>query len=539
MIVADIPFAVFDREEFWAILPYSCSISAAGMEPSFDSLYQSTVDQMEQILSKVRWFSATTDGWSSRSLHGHTTVSLHWVDEDWSLRRAVLGIPLIEGPSTASNIAKYTKAALLKFSIPEQKVHHFCIDQGANYVRAVKDMPHVDLTHCLCHILNHVMQDVAEQKLDDIMNWAHPLVKHYKQSNTARRELAEVQVARNSTVRNVKSAGATRWSSNLIVLRRLAEIYGDMEQLVQRNGNVSELWDAIGKPSPDQLNDIDDVFGAVKAVLDLFQSDLSALSGTIVMALTRLHSLNKIALRDSKSKFHQDLRLAVRTALSDRICWAAIPSIWWKAMYLDPRFKDMTLVDDLIPTEGVLRWSGVKRKTKLRIKQELIHQLNGSVGVPLFRNPVVVPVSVDRTDHIEADSDLSDDDEGPYQPPQPKRQCSHVSYGSIIHRLGLSATRAAEPVVVEEQISGISLELRLYDSLETPAVDICPLSWWKIHATDLPLLSALAKKYLAVQASAAASERVWSLAGNAHTAKRFNLSPDKLDKLVTIKCHLH
>ncbi|CAB5369823.1 unnamed protein product [Rhizophagus irregularis] len=44
--------------------------------------------------------------------------------------------------------------------------------------------------------------------------------------------------------------------------------------------------------------------------------------------------------------------------------------------------------------------------------------------------------------------------------------------------------------------------------------DDCPLTWWRINKTRFPVLSKLAKKYLAIPATSTLSERLFSEAGN-------------------------
>ena len=60
------------------------------------------------------------------------------------------------------------------------------------------------------------------------------------------------------------------------------------------------------------------------------------------------------------------------------------------------------------------------------------------------------------------------------------------------------------------------------------------LEWWKIHAECLPLLSKLARKYLAIPASSTKSDQVFSAGGRVVTSSRTSLEPGKVEALVVI-----
>lgn len=59
-----------------------------------------------------------------------------------------------------------------------------------------------------------------------------------------------------------------------------------------------------------------------------------------------------------------------------------------------------------------------------------------------------------------------------------------------------------------------------------------PLTWWKCHETSFPIISKLARKYLAIPASTAPSERVFSTAKNILQKKRWRLLPNRLSKCI-------
>ena len=58
------------------------------------------------------------------------------------------------------------------------------------------------------------------------------------------------------------------------------------------------------------------------------------------------------------------------------------------------------------------------------------------------------------------------------------------------------------------------------------------LMWWKEHATRFPYLSQLARRYLAMPATSASVERLFSVAGQIVTAKRASLHPSTVTLLV-------
>lgn len=80
-------------------------------------------------------------------------------------------------------------------------------------------------------------------------------------------------------------------------------------------------------------------------------------------------------------------------------------------------------------------------------------------------------------------------------------------------------------------------EKKLFRSKNEPALDPKgnPLEWWRERASAYPLLSVVARKWLAVPASSAASERVFSSAGLTVSKKRTCLKADRVSTLVFLK----
>ena len=77
-------------------------------------------------------------------------------------------------------------------------------------------------------------------------------------------------------------------------------------------------------------------------------------------------------------------------------------------------------------------------------------------------------------------------------------------------------------------LSKIRLEMEKYELFSLQSKECNVLQWWKQHENVLPLLARLARRVLVIPASSAKSERVFSSAGNAVTAKRNRTAPNKV-----------
>ena len=68
-----------------------------------------------------------------------------------------------------------------------------------------------------------------------------------------------------------------------------------------------------------------------------------------------------------------------------------------------------------------------------------------------------------------------------------------------------------------------------------PDMQQSPLAWWKIHASRFPILSRVARKYLAIHASSAAVERMFSYTGHRVSKKNANLHDETLLSMMLIR----
>ena len=74
-----------------------------------------------------------------------------------------------------------------------------------------------------------------------------------------------------------------------------------------------------------------------------------------------------------------------------------------------------------------------------------------------------------------------------------------------------------------------------YEGLGNPGRGADILIWWRHNQEELPLLSKLARMILAIPASSAKSERVFSVGGLIVSCRRGSLAPTKVEQLIVLK----
>ncbi|CAB4484263.1 unnamed protein product [Rhizophagus irregularis] len=78
-------------------------------------------------------------------------------------------------------------------------------------------------------------------------------------------------------------------------------------------------------------------------------------------------------------------------------------------------------------------------------------------------------------------------------------------------------------------------EITEYLRVEEIGFSECPFNWWSKNENRFPILSKMARKYLAIPATFTPSERLFSDAGNLMTVRHTSLSPSTFKHLLFLK----
>ena len=121
--------------------------------------------QVKLQLRSIKHLCYTVDLWTAVNGHAFVGVTLHYIDADWQLQYACLGISRLEGPHTAQNVAAYLKEVFTEFGIDKSVWLGVC-DGGLNIVNGIVDILKHEHQFCFCHLANNVLKASLEVRMD-------------------------------------------------------------------------------------------------------------------------------------------------------------------------------------------------------------------------------------------------------------------------------------------------------------------------------------------------------------------------------------
>lgn len=128
-------------------------------------------------LSNIKYYSLTSDIWSSRANDGYISVTVHFV-KDWTVKNVCIAVRGFQESHSGDNIRQIILGILREFSLDASKMVAITTDRGANMVAAICNPPssssqkngeeperfpegcHVP---CFTHMLNTGVQRAFEQ----------------------------------------------------------------------------------------------------------------------------------------------------------------------------------------------------------------------------------------------------------------------------------------------------------------------------------------------------------------------------------------
>ena len=465
---------------------------------------------LESLLLDVSSCNLTLDIWSSRRMHAYMGISIHFITDGWKLLTYLLACSKMSGSHTADNIQSEYDSIVSKYNLTG-KVFKVVTDNASNMCAAFRDETSLPGFDGVVGEVDEFLDlgsgsesdssddTMAIEELDKCLRelpicperlacFAHTLQLCIKDGLKAASALLSAIQKAGRIVKHVKkSTLATEKIETLFgktLVSRNETRWNSQVKMVRRllEVDLSEIESEgmlLSGHEKAILKEMVEVLEPFEEATDILQGDYVSISFAIPCYFGLLKHLSSSGVRYCKG-----LKTALKNSLTRRLGKICDDPTYVIAAILDPRFK--------------LSWceSVDESKYKLILLSE------------------VAKFSPVHQDTKEA-SDTSTDE---HVPPKKKKKKSKLF--SFIESRSL-------PKRTSEQETEVFLHEGQMDEM--------PLDYWARKSSEFPILSQVARKYLAIPTTSARIERVFSTAGKILRTDRSQLLPRNLETLLYLK----
>ena len=508
-------------------------ISREKIQKLISNKYHDTRLSLSSIL-KGKHYSMTCDGWTSRAQVGYTTGTVHLIN-NWKLHHFVLGLHQKNGASTAQDVVSYTEELMDKVSIDFISCICITTDTEATMVSAGKLFLEKSNTMnwggCLDHLLELVTKIAFNElaETEATMADARSLVGLFSRSTQATRKLREESKQRLGVEYTVIQDVCTRWWSTYAMGNRLLTLKDCILILNLRGDIETNLTDGQWKVLQD-----------IVALLKPFMIAQRLLEGQYYVTISLVpYVLHKIRTGLNEAFDSPAISEALKAVLTKMLL---------KFVEAFGSGSDGAVASDHLTRGPRQRPRGIPKHTL--IASLLDPRTKGGVGIPatdqlnvwewIESEMVIVTQEVHVLEAAIEGTGVAENHDA--QLGQGRKMRAHEQdlddffsdIAPVLHGARNCHVADAERQRNEEA----AMELRLYKSEPLLSMKDSkgewsdPLQWWAGNQHKFPSLARLASMYLAIPASSAPSERVFTSAGLTIAKDRARLLPSRADELV-------
>ena len=158
------------------------------------ALYASTRDKVAQEIQAAKYFSATTDMWSSVGMKPYISFTVHFLDSNWKLQSRCLQTAFMPEDHTADNIVVALTDVLDAWQLNSSRLVAITTDSGSNIVSACKKLDWVRLS-CFGHNLHLAIKKATnDSRCTRAIAVCKKIVSAFSMSWKKRRDLTLAQI---------------------------------------------------------------------------------------------------------------------------------------------------------------------------------------------------------------------------------------------------------------------------------------------------------------------------------------------------------
>ena len=492
------PFTIVSNLSFQKFLS---SIQPRYKLPSRNTLKEMIMDKFKAAQTEVLNYlqlstskvSLTIDMWTSISALGILAITVHYINDNWQFEHFVLDVSYVPSPHDSTTIKNAVLKITDKLNISSRLIG-ITTDNEAKMLAAVRkikenlELPYFKHYRCTAHILNLVVKAALEtNNISILIKKLCTFISTVRNSPKQMDKLKDYFSIEHVPFKIPLPDIITRWNYTYYMIERAVEIKPFLNHLVNNLPVLANNW-----PTNEEWLIFNDLLDLLKPFA-LATKVISASSYPMIGEVKWLFW----GIKNHLERFHDDYPLQSQVDEMKKVFDYYFDQV--NQLLHIPAFFD----------------SRYKKSAYGRMTQENILK------------PIQIAMNNYKNSDITSENNTNAIQNLQYQ----------------FNNLSTSETRnyfqsLFMPEDQNQQSIRITNELEIYFNSNSPSLDIMPLEWWKIHSSEYPILSQMAKDYLTIMSTSVPCEQLFSIAGKQITQTRNKLNPDTTRACLCLKSWL-
>ncbi|EXX56929.1 hypothetical protein RirG_211800 [Rhizophagus irregularis DAOM 197198w] len=502
-----IKWIITDQQAFFLVENSDFQLFVNSLNPRFQlptrqlisesiiKLYNHKREMLYNFFEKTQHkFSITTDAWTSCTNLGYLAITLHWINENWTMTRVLLDMVPLHERHTGSYITEKVLETITYYNIGA-RILSVTTDNAANmnvFGRTLSevlqskynnlDFEHV---HCAAHVLNLAVSDgmkIIANSITKLRNFAPIKTKcgasYIRKSQPLFEDLKKIFELKGKPFLIPDLDVPTRWNSTYIMIDKMCRIRDMTDILVDSNIILKDRY--LNEKDWNEIN-------TIATLLEPMAKATNLLSSSSYPTMGDLHIIFPVILKIlNDASENGNIMPSIKGQIARRMYkklndyWAILQDCCYLSVVLDPNTKLSSFDNETTERIRTLMYNTYARYAKESEESNSDNTSNSSRNY--FKK------------HLKSMS---------------------LTTGNYMHNMHN---------ILEEYFLSIEEDCNV-------------LEFWKVRSTDIRYagLAQMARDYLIVQATSVPSEQIFSVAKHTISPTRNRLSEENIRASLCLK----
>lgn len=183
-------------------------------------MFEAEKARIKSNIEGIKHYSCTTDLWTSRAQHAYISLTIHYLDNDFTLKSHLLETKEFPDSHTGIHIADELGTILNDWYLPVHGLTTITTDNGTNIVAAANILDCIRLP-CFSHCLNLAVEKAC--KIKEVEKAIARCRRHFHHSSKAVYVFKKKQEDLHHSQQNLIQDVPTRWTSAYYMVERIIQ----------------------------------------------------------------------------------------------------------------------------------------------------------------------------------------------------------------------------------------------------------------------------------------------------------------------------